>query len=126
MIEGNVFVYFGVIISKAEAYDLAKENKEDSIYDTCMANDLAVQLIGHNSYTSELIIGKEMFWNYSKGFMKLDLEEKVEISTLELEDDNRTTIPLTKEEEKEVHEKLMKIGIGGKPGYYVVSSFNVL
>lgn len=128
MIEGSVFVYYGVLLNKSEAYYVAQENREDSIYSVCMANDLKCQLIGHNSYSTDMVVGQEAFWDFGKGIIELDVENKVSISTIEDLDGeaNTFTFPLSKEEQERVQQQLIKIGIGGRPRYYVVSSYNSL
>lgn len=125
LIDGNVFIYYGVILNKSEAYDLAIENNESSIYDVVQQVGLKTQLVGHDSYSDELVIGEEVFWNYGNGAMKLEFTEKVEISTIEVEsEENKAALNNVKE--SEVTEKLRSIGINGQANYYVISSYNVL
>lgn len=117
----NMFVYYGVILRKYDLEEIARRNGYEDPYTFAMSKDLQFQFLNHVKYSEQVILGKEIFWDYSECLINLDVDNFI-FSTKPIEGfENKSFIKL--ENEEEIKEKLRKVGIMKEPSYFLISSY---
>lgn len=114
----NTFVYYGVILTKAELYELANNFGESDVYDFVYSKGLNYQPIGQESYSNKSILGQEIVWDMSGYIIHFNIDNMTFKNEV-IDDVESLNI-----DEKIVDEKLSNLGINIKPQYYIISSYN--
>lgn len=117
----DMYVYFGVILNRSTAHELAILNGFSTIYDFVEAQDLSYQMIGDVHFSDIMVVGKQMHWDYGSHITEIPetLQLKSTIYSEEQEHQYENTLHFNCDD---IKEKLLKLGVNETPKHYIITN----
>lgn len=117
----DTFIYFGVILNRSTAHELAIMNGFSTIYDFVEAHDFSYQMIGDVHYSDVMVVGKQIHWDYGSHVTEisesLNLKSKIYSEEQEHQYENQLYF-----ECEDIKEQLVKLGVSETPKHYIVTN----
>lgn len=117
----DTFVYFGVILDRSIAHELAVMNGFSTIYDFVEAHNLSYQMVGDVHFSDVMVVGEQMHWDYGSHITEisdsLNLKSKVYSEDQEYQYENKMNFDC-----EDIEKKLKGLGVSETPKHYIITN----